>query len=105
MSMAPLLRCGTERGFMLRPVVQRGRVKVRSRWPDERVNFWIQPNLREHRRVAQRPVKFAMKHWLKVDCAARTVVELDSQHKLSSLLERHDSMNRVTHIAPTFLQL
>src|SRR6266581_5675980 len=97
MSIAPLLRCGTERGFVLRPVMQRGRVEVRSRWPDERVNLWIQSNLREHRRVAQRPVKFAMEHWLKVDGAAQTVVELDSQHILSSLLERHDSMNRVTH--------
>ena len=79
------------------PVVQGGRIKVRSVGPDQRLDFRIDPNLVEQLQVAQGAVQFACKNRSKVDGLFRGVVKTNAEHVSRNDLERANSIDRMTH--------
>jgi len=49
----PSLSSGMEPGLVLWPVMQRGWIKVCAGWPDDRVNFGVDTNLSQERRITE----------------------------------------------------
>ena len=56
-----------QRRRVSRPVMQGGRIKIRTVWPDYGANFRINPNLIEKIRIMQRPIQPPMQQRLEVD--------------------------------------
>ena len=73
--MAPAFGRSTKSRLMLGPVVERSRVEIGPARPDDRMHFRVQRDLRESRRVVERPVKLALKNRLEINRACEAVIE------------------------------
>jgi hypothetical protein len=76
--------------------------KVRTVWPDQRVDLRINANLRKKRGVLKRAEQFPLQDRSKIDGLGRGVLELDPQSERGDLLERSNSMNFMRHMAPSY---
>ena len=83
--------------LMDRPVMQGGRIKVRSVGPHQRLDFRINPNLIEQLQVAQGAVQFACQNGSKVDRLFRSIVKTNAERVSRNDFERANSINRMTH--------
>ena len=97
MAKAPTLRGGPKGCFVLRPIVQAGRIEVGTGGPNHGLNFRIEADLSEHGGVAKRTEEFSFKDGLKVDGAAQAVVEAQPQCVRRDMLEGGDAVNGMIH--------
>jgi len=65
---------------IFRPVVQRGRIKIRAVRPDQRVNFRVNPHLIENGKVLQRAIQFTRQYRTKINQLFRGVIKTYAQH-------------------------
>lgn len=86
---------------MDRPVMQGGRIEVRSAGPHQRLDLTINPNLLEQLQVAQGGVQFARKNRSKVDGLFRGIVKTNTERVSRNDFERANSINRMTHTEST----
>lgn len=83
--------------FVLGPIMQRGRIEVCPRFPDQGVNFGVDLNAGKDRRIPQRSIQLAFKHWLKIDDTRRVVVKTYTQNVWPDLLHRRNAANLMFH--------
>ena len=91
---------------MCRPVVQRGRIKIRAVWPDDGANFGINPNLVKKNRIAERPIQPPVQQRLEVDRLFHTVFksqfqrmrrdDRDAFHKMDGMLLHDVTLHNLT---------
>ena len=79
--MAPALSRSTKSGLVVRPIVKRSGVEVRSTRPDDRMNFRVESDLSKNRRVAERAVKLALQNPLKINRAGQAIVEVQVERE------------------------
>ena len=76
---APALGRSTKIRLVFRPIMQRGGIEVGTTRPDDGMNFRVECDLGEYRRVAQRAVKFALENRLQVNGARQAIVKAQAQ--------------------------
>lgn len=64
---------------MLGPVVEGRWIEINAIRPDQRMNFWVDPDLIEERQVTQGPAQLPQQDWPEIDGLRGAVVEGDSQ--------------------------
>src|SRR5215813_1151235 len=79
--------------FMLRPVMQNGRIKVRTIGPDQHSDLGIDPNLVKQLQVTQWAVQLATQDRLKVDGPLGAVVKANAKRVSRGDFEGADSIN------------
>ena len=62
---------------MLRPVMKGSWIKVCSRWPDNCMDFRINPDLCKKERIAKWPKYLTFQNLFKIDGARQAVIELE----------------------------
>jgi len=87
----------SERLLIGRPVVQRGRIKVRSVRPHESFNLRVNPHLVEYFEVAQWTVHLAGQDRPKIDSLFCIVIKKNTKCVRTHNLERANSINRMIH--------
>src|SRR2546427_5965100 len=79
LGLLPVLGKLSQSLFMQGPVVQRGRIEVRSVGPDQRLDFPIDPNLVKQFHVTQGAVQLACENRAKIDRLLGSVVKANAQ--------------------------
>jgi hypothetical protein len=79
MRVAPAFGSSRKRGLMLGPIVQGCGIEIGARGPNDCVDFPVERNLSEDRRITQRAEKLALENGLKVNRATQTIIETQPQ--------------------------
>src|SRR6266699_6087776 len=82
---------------MLRPVMQRGGVKIRTVRPNQGVSIGIDLDAAKQFQISQRSEEFAREDWTEIDNSLHSVVELNAQRVIGNDFERNNSANRMFH--------
>ena len=94
---APALCRSTKSGLVVRPIVDRRGVEVRSARPDDRMNLRVESDLGKNRWVAEWAVKLALENPLAINGADQSVVETQSQRMRLDALDRGDAAKQMVH--------
>src|SRR6187551_3299412 len=81
-----------------RPVVKLSGVEIRAVWPADRVDLWVEADLREELGVGERAIDLAEEHWREVDRLAGAVRKPQTQREVVNLLNLCHALDRVSHI-------
>ena len=82
---------------MLRPIVERCRVEIRARRPDDSVHLRIEADLLEQAWIPQRSEQFARENWFKINRADQSIIESQAQRIRSDSLDFFNAINRMFH--------
>ena len=99
MGVGPAPGCGSERGIVIRPIMECGGVEIGSAWPNDRVDFWIERDLGKDLRITKGPIKLPLKNGFKINRSGQTVVEAQTQRIWRNDVERSDAEDGMFHDA------
>ena len=85
--MAPTLSGSPKGGLVLGPIVQRSRIEVSARRPNQGVDLRVKADLAKGGGVTEGTEKLAFKNGLKVEGAAQPIVKADKQGVGRDVLE------------------
>ena len=79
------------------PIVQDGRIEIRSVVPHQRPELRVEAHGSEHGRILQRPVKFAPQNRLEVDDALGAIREDNAQSAVAEVIKPNDMVEWMRH--------
>jgi hypothetical protein len=92
-----MLRQSSKSVLVARPVMQRGRVEIRSIGPSQCVCFGIDRDASKEEKIAERTIQFAYEDGAEIDRLLGRVIEADAESVRRDRLKGNNSVNRMSH--------